>query len=70
MSHTDFSPARAAFVRLWGWPILLGLLSTSGLLSALVSDHWGDYWSWLALGLPVAMMGWYGWGRAGRAARC
>lgn len=49
--------------RLWGWPLVLGLLSASGLLSALVSDQWGDYWSWLALGLPVAVMAWYGWRR-------
>jgi hypothetical protein len=52
--------------RLWGWPIVMGLLSTSGLLSALVSDHWGDYWSWLALGVPVAVMAWYGWRPAPR----
>lgn len=43
-------------LRLWGWPLALGLLSASGLLSALVSDHWGDAWSWFALGVPVAVM--------------
>lgn len=47
--------------RLWAWPILLGLLSATGLLSALVSDGWGDAWSWFALGLPVAVMAWHGW---------
>lgn len=50
----------AAFLRLWGWPIVLGLLSASGLLTALLSDGWGDWWSWLALGLPLAMMAWFG----------
>lgn len=49
------------FKHLWRWPIVLGLLTASGLLSALVSDHWGDWWAWLALGLPVAVMLWYGW---------
>jgi hypothetical protein len=43
----------AAARRLWGWPIALGLLTASGLLSALVSDAWGDAWAWLALGLPL-----------------
>ena len=40
---------------------MLGLLSTSGLLSALVSDGWGDWWAWLSLGLPVAVMAWFAW---------
>nr|WP_225977955.1 hypothetical protein [Paracidovorax avenae] len=47
--------------RVWGWPIALGLLTASGLLSALVSDGWGDTWSWVALGVPVAVMAWFGW---------
>jgi hypothetical protein len=43
-------------LRLWGWPIALGLLSASGLLSALVSDGWGDAWAWVGLGAPLAVM--------------
>jgi hypothetical protein len=56
MPHTA-SPS--AFRQLWAWPLVLGLLTTSGLLSALVSDGWGDAWSWLALGGPVAVMAWF-----------
>lgn len=52
---------RPGFWPLWGWPIAYGLLSASGLLSALFSDGWGDAWSWLALGLPVLAMAWLGW---------
>jgi len=48
------------FTRLWGWPLVLGVLTASGLISALVSEHWGDAWSWLALGVPVAVMAWHG----------
>jgi hypothetical protein len=51
------------FRRLWGWPIALGLLTASGLITALVSDGWGDTWSWFALGIPVAVMAWYAWRR-------
>ncbi len=45
-----------AAMKLWGWPITLGLLSASGLVSALVSDSWGDAWAWFALGFPVLVM--------------
>ena len=49
------------FKRMWGWPIALGVLSASGLLTALVSESWGDAWSWIGLGVPVAVMAWYAW---------
>jgi hypothetical protein len=45
-----------AFLRLWGWPIVLGLSTASGLASALASDGWGDAWSWAALGAPVVVI--------------
>ena len=52
------------FWALWGGPIVTGVLTTTGLLTALVSDTWGDWWSWVALGIPVGVM----WaGTAGRA---
>lgn len=59
---------RSAFWRLWGWPIVMGVLTTTGLLTALVSDTWGDWWSWVALGVPVAVMAWYSWPRTSAAA--
>ncbi|WP_298924476.1 hypothetical protein [uncultured Ramlibacter sp.] len=50
------------FRRLWAWPIALGLLTASGLLTALVSDGGaGDIWSWVGLGVPVAVMAWFWW---------
>jgi len=48
-----------SFIRLWGWPIAMGLLICSGLASALVSDLWGDIWSWIGLGVPVLVMTWF-----------
>jgi len=54
------SPPHAhSALQLWRWPLALGLLSASGLVSALVSDGWGDAWSWLALGVPVGVMAWH-----------
>ncbi|CAN7479136.1 hypothetical protein LJR189_003197 [Acidovorax delafieldii] len=55
---------RSPFWALWGGPIVMGVLTTTGLLTALVSDTWGDWWSWVALGIPVGVMGWYGRPRA------
>ena len=43
-------------IHTWAWPVALGALTASGLFSALVSDNWGDVWSWVALGVPVAVM--------------
>jgi len=55
--------AGSPLLRIWVWPLLLGLLSASGLITALVSEGWGDWWSWFALGLPVLVMAWFGWRR-------
>jgi hypothetical protein len=52
---------------MWGWPIVLGLLTAFGLISALFSDGgWGDKLAWVALGIPVAVCAWYGWRRPSR----
>lgn len=52
------------FWRVFGAPAAIALLSVAGLLSALIGDDIFDVASWLALGLPVALMGWYA-GRRG-----
>lgn len=58
---------RHPFWRLWGWPILLGLLTSVGLISALFSDGGaGDAVAWVTLGIPVAVGAWYGWRRPPR----
>jgi len=41
------------FLKLWGMPILLGLLTTVGLVSALLGDGIWDLVSAFALGAPV-----------------
>ena len=49
------------FWALWGGPIVMGVLTTTGLITALVSDTWGDWWSWVGLGLPTLAMAWFAW---------
>jgi hypothetical protein len=50
---------------MWGWPIVLGLLTTLGLVSALFSDGgFGDIVAWIALGVPVVVCVWFGWMRS------
>lgn len=46
---------RAAF-RIWTGPVVLGALTASGLVTALVSDAWGDVWSWISLCVPPAVI--------------
>ena len=36
-------------------PILIGILSTVGLVAALVGDAWWDGLSWASLSLPVLL---------------
>jgi hypothetical protein len=43
----------------YGGPLVLGVLSVAGLLSALLSEGAGRYFSWLALGAPVALTAWF-----------
>lgn len=43
-------------LRLWGKPLLIALLSITGLIAALVGDNYWDVYSWLALGLPVVIV--------------
>lgn len=44
------------------WPLLLALLSSLGLISALLEDGVYDLVSWLSLGIPLLLIGWV-WAR-------
>jgi hypothetical protein len=39
----------------YGGPLLIGVLSIAGLLSALLSEGPGRYFSWIAVGTPIAL---------------
>ncbi len=43
-------------VHVWGKPLLLAVLSITGLITALVGDGYWDAFSWLALALPLAII--------------
>jgi hypothetical protein len=46
----------------WGWPVVLGVLTCIGLVSALFSDAgFGDLLASICLGAPVAVGVWFGW---------
>lgn len=47
------------FMTLWGMPILLGVLTLVGLVSALLGDGIWDLVSALTLGAPVAVGAWH-----------
>jgi hypothetical protein len=51
-------------MRIWLWPVLIGVVSTFGLIAGLVSEGAGDWLSWLALAAPIAI-GLHGLSRSG-----
>ncbi|MGK9066996.1 hypothetical protein [Stutzerimonas chloritidismutans] len=42
-------------MRIWFWPLVIATLSLFGLIAGLVSDGLGDWLSWFALAVPVAI---------------
>jgi hypothetical protein len=45
--------------RIFGAPLMVAVLSTVGLVSALLGDDLWDVISWLALTVPVVLIVWY-----------
>lgn len=46
---------RQTLSQIFGWPLVIGVLSTIGLVAALVGDGIWDGVSWLALLLPILL---------------
>ncbi|NEU96461.1 hypothetical protein [Bradyrhizobium uaiense] len=44
-----------SLTRIFAAPLVIAVVSTVGLISALVGDGWWDAVSWAALGLPVLL---------------
>lgn len=47
-----------SYARVFAIPALVALVSTIGLVSALVGDGFFDTVSWIALGIPVVLIPW------------
>jgi len=49
---------RGLLGRTYLMPLIIAMISSAGLLFALIGDGLWDYLSWLALGIPVAIGQW------------
>lgn len=47
-------------MRVWLWPMAIGVLVAVGLGAGLMSDGSGDLVAWAGLGVPVLVAAWYG----------
>jgi hypothetical protein len=53
-------PRRAGrWFGVFGGPIIIGVLSLAGLLSALLLGDAGRVFSWIAVGCPIAVSAWF-----------
>lgn len=50
---------RRSLRSVYGIPALLALVTSCGLLSALLGDGLWDALSWIALAIPLAVLAWY-----------
>lgn len=50
---------KSSFWHVWSMPLILGILSLFGLVSALIGDGLMDFLSWLTLGIPLIVIGWF-----------
>jgi hypothetical protein len=50
--------AVASWRTVFGIPIVIGLLSLAGLISALLFGQLGRYFSWIAVGSPIILLLW------------
>ena len=53
--------------QIFRWPLLIGALTATGLISGLVSDGWGDALAALGLFTPAAVAVWFGLRRIRRS---
>ncbi|MES1990909.1 MAG: hypothetical protein V4441_08155 [Pseudomonadota bacterium] len=59
-------PKKSVPSRFWhvfAAPLVIGLVSIAGLLSALIGDHIFDVASWIGLGAPSILICWYAFRR-------
>ncbi|MBP2638666.1 MAG: PepSY-associated region [Firmicutes bacterium] len=49
-----------SFRQIWGFPIVIGIMTTIGLVSSLVGTGIWHWISWIALALPIVTAAWFG----------
>lgn len=59
MTRTGQSRPSGNWRAVYGGPLLIGVLSVAGLLTALSSEGPGRYFSWIAVGTPIAVTAWF-----------
>src|SRR5262245_26124265 len=59
LTMTQALTSRRTAAQIWTMPIVLAALSALGLVSALLGDGVYDALSWMALGAPIAVAGWF-----------
>lgn len=59
MMHMPLQPRRQTNRQIFAIPMVLGLLSVVGLVSALVGDGFWDGVSWLTLAIPIVLCGYF-----------
>ncbi|MFD2571758.1 hypothetical protein ACFSUS_14020 [Spirosoma soli] len=50
---------KSEFWHVWTIPLILTGLSLLGLLAALIGDDWWHVLSWISLGIPLVVIGWF-----------
>jgi hypothetical protein len=55
----SLNPMKNNFRKVWGMPLIIGICSAVGLLSALTGDGIYDTLSWLTLGFAVVVAFWF-----------
>jgi hypothetical protein len=46
--------------QIFRWPLAIGVLTLTGLITGLVSDSWGDLLAAVGLFVPTAVCAWHG----------
>jgi hypothetical protein len=59
MMHMPLRPRRQTNGQIFAAPIVLGVLSVIGLVSALVGDGFWDGVSWVTLAIPILLCGYF-----------
>ena len=59
MKFLEKRTSHASLLQVYLAPVFVGLLLASGLLSALLSDGLGRYFSWMSIGSPLIICLWF-----------